>query len=57
MLEPDEQRLFRRLGVFRGSFSLAAAESRLRRLPARPSTDVLDLLAVLIDRSLVQVVD
>src|SRR5581483_2453102 len=56
MLEPPEQRLFRRLSVFRGSFSLAAAETicagYLLEVP-----DVLDLLAVLIDRSLVQVVD
>jgi len=56
MLEPAEQRLFRRLGVFRGSFSLAAAEFVCGgyRLDA---AEVLDLLAVLIDRSLVQVVD
>ncbi|MBV9338362.1 MAG: tetratricopeptide repeat protein [Solirubrobacterales bacterium] len=56
LLEPEEQRLFRRLGVFRGSFSLAAAEfvSAGYLLDA---ADVLDLLAVLIDRSLVQVVD
>jgi predicted ATPase/DNA-binding CsgD family transcriptional regulator len=56
MLEPAEQRLFRRLSVFRGSFSLAAAETicagYLLDVP-----DVLDLLAVLIDRSLVQVVE
>ena len=56
MLEPEEQRLFRRLGVFRGTFSLAAAEfvSAGYQLDA---DDVLNLLAVLIDRSLVQVVD
>ena len=56
MLEPDEQRLFRRLGVFRGSFSLAAAEVVCAGYQLDVS-DVLDLLALLIDRSLVQVVD
>ena len=56
MLEPDEQRLFRRLSVFRGSFSLAAAESVCAGYLLE-LTEVLDLLAVLIDRSLVQVVD
>jgi predicted ATPase/DNA-binding NarL/FixJ family response regulator len=56
MLEPDEQRLFRRLSVFRGSFSLAAAESVCAGY-LLDLAEVLDLLAVLIDRSLVQVVD
>jgi predicted ATPase/DNA-binding CsgD family transcriptional regulator len=56
MLEPEEQRLFRRLGVFRGSFSLAAAEFVCAGYLLEV-TDVLDLLALLIDRSLVQVVD
>jgi predicted ATPase/DNA-binding CsgD family transcriptional regulator len=56
MLEPAEQRLFRRLSVFRGSFSLEAAENVCAgyQLDVR---EVLDLLAVLIDRSLVQVLD
>jgi predicted ATPase/DNA-binding CsgD family transcriptional regulator len=56
MLEPGEQRLFRRLSVFRGSFSLAAAEHVCAGYQLDVA-DVLDLLAVLIDRSLVQVVD
>jgi predicted ATPase len=56
MLEPSEQRLFRRLSVFRGSFSLAAAESVCAGY-LLDLADVLDLLAALIDRSLVQVVD
>jgi predicted ATPase/DNA-binding CsgD family transcriptional regulator len=56
MLEPEEQRLFRRLSVFRGSFSLAAAESVCAGY-LLDVADVLDTLAVLIDRSLVQVVD
>ncbi len=56
MLEPEEQRLFRRLSVFRGSFSLAAAET-VSAGYLLDVADVLDRLAVLIDRSLVQVVD
>jgi predicted ATPase/DNA-binding CsgD family transcriptional regulator len=56
MLEPAEQRLFRRLSVFRGSFSLTAAENICAGY-LLDVTEVLDLLAVLIDRSLVQVVD
>ena len=56
MLEPGEQRLFRRLGAFRGTFSLAAAEFVCAGYQL-DAADVLDLLAVLIDRSLVQVVD
>jgi predicted ATPase/DNA-binding CsgD family transcriptional regulator len=56
MLTPEEQRMFRRLSVFRGSFSLAAAEYVCAGY-LLDVADVLDLLAVLIDRSLVQVVD
>ena len=56
MLEPGEQRLLRRLSVFRGSFSLAAAESVCAGYQL-DIVEVLDLLAMLIDRSLVQVVD
>ena len=56
MLEPDEQRLFRRLGAFRGTFSLMAAEYVCAGYQL-DAAEVLDLLAVLIDRSLVQVVD
>jgi predicted ATPase/DNA-binding CsgD family transcriptional regulator len=56
MLEPEEQRLFRRLGVFRGSFSLAAAEF-VSAGYLLDEAEVLDLLAALIDRSLVQVID
>ncbi len=56
MLEPAERRLFRHLGVFRGTFSLAAAEHACARDVAEVA-GVLDLLAALIDRSLVQVVD
>jgi predicted ATPase/DNA-binding CsgD family transcriptional regulator len=56
MLEPNEQRLFRRLGVFAGSFSLAAAETVCSD-DALPAGDVLDLLSLLVDRSLVEVVE
>jgi predicted ATPase/DNA-binding CsgD family transcriptional regulator len=56
MLAPEEQRMLRRLSVFRGTFSLAAAEAVCAGYQL-DVTDVLDLLAVLIDRSLVQVVD
>lgn len=56
MLEPNERRLFRRLAVFRGSFSLAAAEAVCAdaQLAER---DVLPLLGALVGRSLVQVVE
>jgi predicted ATPase/DNA-binding CsgD family transcriptional regulator len=56
MLEPSEQRLFRRLSAFRGSFALAAAEAVCAD-DALTSGDVLQLLFVLVDRSLVQVVE
>ena len=56
MLEPAEQRLFRRLGAFRGTFSLTAAEYVCGGYQL-DAAEVLDRLAVLIDRSLVQVVD
>jgi predicted ATPase/DNA-binding SARP family transcriptional activator len=52
LLEPQEQRLLRRLSVFAGGFTLDAAES----VPAMDdiaASDVLDLLASLVDRSLV----
>jgi predicted ATPase/DNA-binding CsgD family transcriptional regulator len=56
LLSEPEQRLFRRLGVFRGPFSLRAAEAICAddRLPAE---EILDLLSLLIDQSLVQVVE
>jgi predicted ATPase/DNA-binding CsgD family transcriptional regulator len=56
MLEPSEQRLFRRLGAFRGSFSLAAAEAVCAG-DALTGGELLDLLVMLVDRSLVQVLD
>jgi predicted ATPase/DNA-binding winged helix-turn-helix (wHTH) protein len=54
LLQPDDQRVFRRLGVFRGSFSLDAAIA----VAAEPETDqwsVIDGLSRLIDKSLVAV--
>ncbi len=65
LLAADEAFLFRRLGVFVGGFTIEGAE-RVARLPTSPQepapgspgqTDapaVLDLLAALIDKSLVQ---
>lgn len=54
LLEPDERLLFRRLGVFRGSFTLRDIESVCTddRVPA---TSVLDLIVGLVDHSLVTV--
>ena len=56
LLDPDEQRLFARLSVFAGSFGLDAAERVCggRRLS---SSRVLALLANLVDKSMVQLVD
>ncbi|HEY3727019.1 MAG TPA: tetratricopeptide repeat protein, partial [Solirubrobacteraceae bacterium] len=56
LLEPGEQRMFRRLSVFRGSFSLRAAEA-ICPDELIPASEVLELLSLLIDRSLVHVVD
>jgi predicted ATPase/Tfp pilus assembly protein PilF len=52
LLSPDEQILFRRLGVFAGGWTLEAAEAVCHR--GDLSTDVLDGLASLIDKSLVR---
>lgn len=53
LLDTRHQVLLARLSVFEGSFTLEAAEAVCRRDPA--SNDVLDLLAELIDSSLVGV--
>lgn len=55
LLTQDEQTLFRRLGVFAGGFSLHAAETVCDR--GDLDMDVLDGLASLVDKSLVQVVE
>jgi non-specific serine/threonine protein kinase len=57
-LSEPEQRLFRRLAVFVGGFTLEAAEwvagGGLQEIGTRPQPATLDLLAGLIDKSLVQ---
>jgi predicted ATPase/class 3 adenylate cyclase len=50
LLSPDEQNLFRRLGVFAGGFTLEAAEAVCDR--GDLNLDVLDGLASLVDKSL-----
>jgi len=54
MLQPAEQAALRRLSVFAGSFCLAAAQQVATLAGADPA-DVLDLLARLVDRSLLVV--
>jgi len=54
LLDEPERRLFRRLGVFVGGFSLSAAEA-IADDTAPTDRDVLDLLASLVDKSLVRV--
>jgi predicted ATPase/DNA-binding CsgD family transcriptional regulator len=53
LLSPTQQALFRRLAVFAGGFTLEAAEA-VATLPGQPHLDVLEELAALVDRSLVQ---
>lgn len=52
MLPPDEQRLFQRLSVFAGGWTLDAAERVVAGEPIE-SGDVMDLLANLVEKSLV----
>ncbi|HEV2121621.1 MAG TPA: protein kinase, partial [Chloroflexota bacterium] len=49
LLDPDEQALFRQLSVFAGTWTLEAAEAILQS-----HGDVLDLLAALVDKSLLR---
>jgi len=51
LLAPDEQRLVRRLSVFRGGFTLDAAEAIE---PEAAEGEVFDLVASLVDKSLVR---
>ena len=51
LLEPDEQRLFRRLAIFAGGGALSAAEA-VGNLPGEPPMDVLEGVASLIDKNL-----
>jgi predicted ATPase/DNA-binding NarL/FixJ family response regulator len=56
LLCPEEQALFRRLGVFAGSFSLEAVEAIAEDTRERvPGLDALEGLASLVDKNLVQV--
>ncbi len=54
LLDEQEQRLLRRLSVFSGGFTLEAAETVCADA-SLPSTQVLELLSHLVDKSLVQV--
>jgi predicted ATPase/DNA-binding CsgD family transcriptional regulator len=56
LLSPEEQALFRRLSVFQGSFSLLAAEPVVSGAGVERK-NVVDLLAALVDKSLVYVAD
>jgi non-specific serine/threonine protein kinase len=57
LLGPAEQALFRRLGVFRGDWSLAAVEAICLPGEAHPPAAALNGLATLVDHSLVQTVE
>jgi len=50
LLRPLEQQLLLRLGIFRGSFTIEAAQS-VAGLP--PATDIVELLASLLDKSMI----
>jgi predicted ATPase/DNA-binding CsgD family transcriptional regulator len=56
LLTSEEQTLFRRLAVFVGGFTLEAAAA-VARTETRQNRDVLDGIAALVDKSLVQMVD
>ena len=54
LLSPDEQMLFRRLAVFVGGFTLEAAAAVAGEGEAVPSPTILDLVASLVDKSLLR---
>ncbi len=56
LLGPEEQALFRSLGVFAGGFTLEAAEGFIGDVGS-PRIDVVDRLGSLVDKSLVQCED
>jgi len=56
LLEPEEQRVFAQLAVFAGGFDLAAAEA-ICATPGQGRFDTGDLLAGLVDKSMVVLVD
>jgi len=53
LLSPNEQRLFRRLAVFAGGFTLEAAEA-VATAAGDPGIDVLDGVASLVDKNLLR---
>jgi predicted ATPase len=53
LLTEPEQRLFRRLGAFAGGFTMSAVEAVCTN-PGETADELLDTLAALVDRSLVQ---
>jgi predicted ATPase/DNA-binding XRE family transcriptional regulator/Tfp pilus assembly protein PilF len=55
LLSPPHQRWFRRLSIFMGGYTLAAAESICRGEEPTPSDEGLATIAALVDASLVQV--
>lgn len=55
LLTPGEQRLFRRLSVFAGSWTLEAAEALCQNLSV--TEDILERVASLMDKSLIQRAD
>jgi predicted ATPase/DNA-binding CsgD family transcriptional regulator len=57
LLSPDEQDLFRRLAVFIGGFSLEAAEAVGAEPQSQAARPVADVVATLVDHSLVERVD
>jgi predicted ATPase/class 3 adenylate cyclase len=53
LLAPEEQALFRRLGVFAGGFSLEAVES-VCKTSHQPESDILEMLSSLLEKSLIR---